>query len=177
MNDNYGTEQHWLSYTTGSAEEDREIIISDSSNFILFGSETPLGKIFLTVGKWNYMCHTFNFSTRTKRVFYNGVQIGQGSTPADRELNLRGTLMLGNGHYISDGRVHTDESSSFGGGLFDTNFFRTELPAHQIKEMYDAGICSDFANQKLGHKIVLSWWDILDQWSKGPVYPNKLTAC
>ena len=172
MSNHDGNRQDWVTYW-GSSKGDGEIIISDSSHSWLLKDRTAYTQPTLTTGNWNHMCQTFSYSTRTKRVFYNGEQIGQETTPAGRKLDRTGTLMFGNYHY-SDGR--TDTTLYFGGELYDTNFLSIELSADQIREMYSEGRCSNYS-QKFADNTVLSWDDILDQQRTGSVTEISLEAC
>ena len=165
---NHDDRQYWVSYV-GSNHDTGEILISDSSRSWILGRSTSYKLPTLTLGTWNHMCHTFSFSTGTKRVFYNGEQIGQDSTVSDRtrRLDRTGTLMFGNYHWSSGGgRIH--DSLYFGGELYDTNFFSTELSADQIKQLYKQGRCSDFSKM-FEDNTVLSWEDILSHKRTGNV--------
>ena len=173
MSNHQGTRQDWLSYS-GSTRGDHELFISDSSYSGLFYDVTTYTQPTLTVGNWNHMCFTFSYSTRTKRMFYNGEQIGQETTPAGRKLDRTGSLMFGNFHYKGAHSAH--DSVYFGGELYDTNFLSIELSADQIKDMYNEGRCSNYS-QTFADNTVLSWEDILDQQRTGSVTEISLEAC
>ena len=173
MSNHHGARQDWLSYT-GSTQRDHEIVISDSSYSRLFVDPTTYTQPTLTIGNWNHMCFTFNYSTRTKQMFYNGEQNGQETTPTGRKLDRTGSLMFGNLHYRGAHSAHS--GVYFGGELYDTNFLSIELSADQIREMYNEGRCSNFS-QTFADNIVLSWEDILDQRRTGSVTEISLEAC
>ena len=173
MSNHHGNRQDWVTYV-GSSQGRAEIIISDAAYSHLLVDITTYTQPTLTVGNWNHMCHTFSYSTRTKRVFYNGEQIGQETTPAGRKLDRTGSLMFGNYHYRG-GRANTG-GHHFGGELYDTNFLSIELSAGQIKEMYNEGRCSNYS-QTFADNTVLSWEDILDQQRTGSVTEISLGAC
>ena len=173
MSNHNGNRQDWVTYW-GSSQGEAEIIISDSAYSYLFYDITSYTQPTLTIGIWNHMCYTFSHSTRTKRVFYNGEQIGQETTPAGRKLDRTGSLMFGTWHY-GDGRAYTG-SYYFGGELYDTNFLSIELSADQIREMYNEGRCFNFS-QTFADNIVLAWKDILDQRRTGTVTEISLEAC
>ena len=177
MTNERGEFQQWISYM-GRYPWNQEIIITDLARADLLGGFTTMGKPPTpTIGIWNHICSTFSYSTRTKRVFYDGEKIAQATTPAGRKLEMTaGTLMLGNYHYIMMGQLYTGVSQ-FGGELYDTNFFDKELsPDQEIKAMYNAGICSDYS-KKFADKTVLSWRNILDQQRTGSVTEVEVEPC
>ena len=156
--------QVWVSYV-GDTRKTGEIRIDVTARSFLLGSYTSFTKPTQVVGDWNHMCHTFNHATRTKQVFYNGELIFLGSANYGRFLDRRGTLMFGNDHY---GGNDPSVNNYFGGELYDTNFFSTELSADQIKQLYNEGRCSNYSKM-FTDNTVLSWEDILSHQRTGYV--------
>ena len=163
MSHHHSNRQDWVSYV-GTTHSTGEIVISDSSDSWLLGDETSYNQPTLTVGNWSHMCHTFSYSTRTKRVFYNGEQIGKETTSPGRKLDRTGSLMFGN-YLHGDGRP--DNGNYFGGELYDTNFFSIELSDEQIRHFYNEGRCSNYSKTSLANNTVLSWEDILSHQRTG----------
>ena len=172
MSNHAGSRNDWLSYV-GSDGRRYKILLSDSSSFYLFGFRT-YREIAITIGEWNHMCQTFQYSSRTSRVYVNGTQVATGTTKSGRTLRTTGSLMFGQYHY-ADGRTHS--SHYFGGEIYDTNFYTKELSAEQIQEMFNQGRCSNYS-QTLGSIVSsLSWGDKLRQERTGNVTEVDLEEC
>ena len=165
--------QYWLSYVASANHE--EIYISDTARTSLLNDVTSYTSPSLTTGQWHQICCTWSYSSRTKRVFYDGVQIGSESTASGRKLNIPGSLMLGQIHYGYDGGKISSRYY-FGGEMFQTNIFSKELSSSQIQEMYSQGRCSNYT-QNFSDVTFLGWEEILQQDRHGSVTENNLEEC
>ena len=165
--------QFWLSYVA-SANYD-EIVISDAATCWLFGDSTTYTAPSKTTGEWHHICTTFSYSSLTKRVYYDGVQIGSESTPSGRKLNVPGSLMFGQLHK-GYGGGNIKGCCYFGGTMFGTTIYSTELSSDQVQEMYTQGRCSNFT-EILSDVTFLSWQDILKEERHGNVVEHELEEC
>ena len=173
MSNHRSDSQYWLSYVASGNYN--EILISDAARTFLFGDHTSYTEPSLTTGQWHHICCTWSYSSRTKRVFYDGVQIGSESTTSGRKLNIPGSLMLGQLHYgYGGGRISS--SYYFGGEMLGTTFFSTELSSSQIQEMYSQGRCSNYT-QNFSDVTFLGWEEILQQDRHGSVTEKNLEEC
>ena len=121
------------------------------------------------------MCFTWSFTTRTRNVYYDGQQIGTDGTRGRRKLNVPGTLLLGQ-LLEYDGVENIENGYYFGGELFDTNIFSTQLSAGQVKKMFTQGRCGNYS-QTFAEDIFLSWRDILRKERTGNVTEVQLEEC
>jgi len=169
-NDRY---QYWLSYVDTSNRY--EIIISDTAKFYLFGDWTTLTAPARSTGEWHHICVSWSISSRSKRVYYDGVQIGSETTPSGRKLGVPGSLMLGQCHYSYDGKSIMS-GLYVGGELFETNVFKIQLTASQIQEMYTLGRCAN-KSEAMKQSTYLSWEDILQAKRNGSVTEVEMEEC
>jgi len=164
---------YWLSY--GVNTNPSELGFDDNAFNYLFSDATSHTKPTRTIGKWHNMCLTWSLSTRTKRVYYDGEQIGRETTPSGRKLKVPGSLLLGHLH-DKYGVENIKSGYYFGGELYDANIFSTELSAAEVKEMFTQGRCAKYS-QTFGENIFLSWRDILLKDRPGSVTEVELDEC
>ena len=153
----------------------QEILISDTARLYLFQYWTTLTAPARSTGEWHHICVSWSASSRSKQVYYDGVQIGSETTPSGRKLRVPGSLMLGQTHsQYGGGGIYS--SLYFGGELFETNVFKIQLTASQIQEMYTLGICAN-KSETLKQSTYLSWEDILQVERKGSVTEVEMEEC
>ena len=161
--DHFSDYQFWVSYV-GSTYEKDEVVISDAGYHSLMGWDSINPHIdSRTIGSWNHMCLTCNFTAGRRGFFYNGRRVYEGPPEGERKFETTGVLRFGkkNWHEVSS-------LNYFGGELFDTNFFSTELSDDQIRRLYNEGGCSDYS-KTFTDKTVLSWEDIVSHERTGNV--------
>ena len=171
MSDHLDEAQYWLSYVTTTNID--EVVISDGGQFWLFRKETSFRPSSLTTGVWHHICITFSYSDLTKRVYYDGVLIKSDITPSGRTLNVPGSLMFGQLHHQYGGGKILD-CCYFGGTMFGTTIYSTELSSDQIQEMYTQGRCAGDSKDSLTDVTFLSWQDILKEERHGNVVEEEL---
>ena len=167
------TYQYWFRYVDTSNRV--EIGITDTAKCYLLQDWTTYTAPALSTGEWHHICLSWSYSSRSKRVYYDGVQIGSETTPSGRKLGVPGSLMLGQYHTRYDGES-THISYYFGGELFETNVFKIQLTASQIQEMYTLGRCAN-KSEALKQSTYLSWEDILQVERKGNVTEVEMEEC
>ena len=165
--------QIWLSYMDTSNR--REIGISDTASYCLFGNWTTYTEPARSIGEWHHICVSWSISSRSKRSYYDGVQIGSETTPSGRKPEVPGSFMLGQYNHYYDGRA-TSSGHYFGGELFETNVFKIQLTASQIQEMYTLGRCAN-KSEALKQSTYLSWEDILQAKRNGSVTEVEMEEC
>ena len=135
-------------------------------------SQTP------SQSEWYHFCLTWSYSSRTKTLYYNGAQIGTGTTPSGRKFSVaEGSIVLGQYHNTYKMEASFSNGFSFGGEMSKMNIFKRTLSAEEVAEMYNSGICSDYEDS-LQDDIHLSWETLLsDETEKhGNVRPIDLSC-
>ena len=155
----------WLYYATRSQEHEIWITNTGSCNYFLDTLLNLYSKINPSLGVWNHYCLTWSTTSNTRKVYFNGELMGQGATPS-RTLSQGGILFFGHERHYSGS--DTAENEIFGGELFKVNFFAKELTAEEVREMKDAGLCSDI-EEKYGRVRYLRWEDLLLEERQGNV--------
>ena len=165
--------QYWLSYV--ATDNSLEILITDTANGFFFYNYTASPAPAPSTGDWHHICVSWSYASRSKRVYYDGVQIGSETTPSGRKLRAPGNLMLGQFHlnYPEESIVRT---GYFGGELYETNVFKIQLTASQIQEMYTLGRCAN-KSETLKQSTYLSWEDILQVERNGNVTEVEMDDC
>ena len=105
----------------------------------------------------------------------NTDKIGSESTPSGRKLRTPGSLMFGQLHQEYGGE-DIQNNYYFGGTMFGTTIYSTELSSSQIQEIYTQGRCSNFT-EILSDVTFLSWQDILKKDRHGNVVEHELEEC
>ena len=160
-----GTLQFWFAYGTSSIIE--EIWSGDGGYFKTVGTAVDIkSKVTVQHGIWRHVCSTWSYATRAASVYYDGILLGSVTTPSGRKLGMGGYVVLGN-EFDSYGGGFEDRNA-FGGELFKVNVFDKELEAAEVKEMADAGKCSD-VEEKYGRSRYLKWEDLLLEEKSGNV--------
>ena len=162
--------QYWLSYV--DQFDKNELVISDTGRFFLFKGFTSQHDPHLGVGEWHHMCMTWWFPSRTKIVYFDGVEVASSTTPKGRKFRTPGTMMLGQLHKKYGGGGIKDYHF-FGGELLDFNIFSKKLTSGVIKEMHAEGKCSDYS-WRLGVERVVSWENILNTSRHGNVTETRI---
>ena len=151
----YGTVMH---YKTENMHDG--ITISDNLSWaILTGSPTYHSQT-PPQSEWYHFCLTWSYSSRTNTLYYNGAQIGTGTTSSGTKFSVaEGSIVFGQWHgtYKMEALF---SSQSFGGEMSKMNIFKRTLPAEEVAEMYNSGICSDYEDS-LQDDIHLSWETLL----------------
>ena len=138
-----------------------EILISDDCCYNhIFDQGWNLSSYFSGLsgaGKWFHYCYTWDYSSRTQRVYLNGRQIGSRTTSSGRRLRTGGYLVIGNDQ---NGSPANGMSSSyiFGGELFKLNLFSKELSSSEVSEM-SQNKCS-YVEGSYEDSRVIKWEDI-----------------
>ncbi|KAL5258995.1 hypothetical protein ACHWQZ_G009458 [Mnemiopsis leidyi] len=123
------------------------------------------------------MCMTWSYSSKTVSLYYNGVQVGTGTTPLGRKFSVsKGSIVLGQ-HHRTERMEASFTGNSFGGEMSKLNFLKRELSAEEVAEMFHSGICSDYESS-LHDDIHLSWETLLsdDTEKHGNVRPIALSC-
>lgn len=154
----------WLAYAVSGSLQEITIPDDGCCNYI-FDKSISLYSHFSGLkgsGIWYHYCMTWSYSSLKQRVYLNGLEIGNSSTPAGRRLTTGGYLVLGNEHdyYPLQG---FEEHTAFGGELYKTNFFSKELSSSEVLEMSQYK-CS-LVERSYGDLRVIKWENILS-WSR-----------
>jgi len=165
--------QYWLSYGVNS--NIYELGLTDMAYNYMFLDETSFTRPTETTGEWHSICFTWSYSTRTKLVYFDGKQIGTGKTPSGRKLDVQGTLLLGQLH-ANYGVGAINSVYYFGGELYDTNIYSSQLSASEVENMFTRGRCGNYS-QTFGDKILISWQEILQENRQGSVSDVELDEC
>ena len=165
----------WLHYRT--VERGDVITIADNLGWAYLTEGHTSHSQTVPQSEWYHFCLTWSYSSRTKTLYYNGAQIGTGTTSSARKFSVaEGSIVFGQHH-----RTYKMEASftrySFGGEMSKMNIFKRALSAEEVAEMYNSGICSDYEDS-LQDDIHLSWETLLsDETEKhGNVRPIDLSC-
>ena len=169
----YGTVMHYMTVDTVDV-----ITIADNLGwaYLTYGL-TPHSQT-LPQSEWYHFCLTWSYSSRTKTLYYNGAQIGTGTTSSGRKFSVaEGSIVLGQHHSTYKMEASFNNGYSFGGEMAKMNIFKRTLSAEEVAEMYNSGICSDYEDS-LQDDIHLSWETLLsDETEKhGNVRPIDLSC-
>ena len=138
-------------------------VLSDS------GLDSYRSRFTTPTGHWLHFCLTWAKSTRTSKLYLDGVLVGTDSTPS-RSLYTGGGLCLG--------RLHPSYSSHsnyiFGGEVFNLNIFSEVLSDTEIKKAAHEGLCSG-SLQDLESRV-LKWEEILAKPRSGSVTDVSICA-
>ena len=160
---------YWFSY--GTPDGVQEIMVSDYGYFRTLGTGVHLGsKMTDQIGTWKHMCNTWSLTSRTTRLYYDGVDIGSGTTSALlKKLGPNWYVALGN-VFLSHRGGYWDfkNTYAFGGELYKVNVFDKELNSSEVQEMKEGGMCSE-VEEKYGRRRYLKWEDVLLEERSGNV--------
>ena len=135
---------YWFGYGTPSVAY--EIMMRDDGIYWIFNKRSDFQSgVTKPDGKWRHHCVTWAASSNKFDVYYEGSLIGTVATPSGRNVGLSGKIALGN-LGTTDGRV-TRADTVFGGEMTKLNIFTKALNQTEVREMSDAGLCSDFEDQ------------------------------
>ena len=130
-----------------------ELIIGDNGYWNKAAKHLDLRGKFPEANQWFHYCLSW-VAGGTQRVYVNGVELGSTSAVA-YSLTMGGTIALGN--RVQDGK-NTD--FVFGGQLHKLNWYSEELTSSQIREMFEAGLCStveeEFSSRELKWELILT---------------------
>ena len=158
----------WLSYATSG---DIEIKLNDNGYSGLLGDRffNNIGELGINPGSWYHYCMVWSLSSGIADIFYDGTKAGFITTPSEGVLGTGGALVLGQyqrGLGIIDNRRGI--RYSFGGEISKLNIFSKKLSAEEVRNMYQAGICSDV--EKIhGENRKVTWESIILQTRRGNV--------
>lgn len=145
-----------------------ELVIGDNGYWNYANKHLDLSGKFPEANQWFHHCLSW-VAGGTQRVYVNGVQLGSTSAVAGR-LAMGGTITLGN-------QVQDSKSTSFifGGQLHKLNWYSEELTSSQIREMFEAGLCSTVEKKYSSREI--KWELILTKKRHGNVTEFLPTEC
>jgi len=130
-----------------------EVLIGHNGYFNYARKHLRLSGMFPEANQWFHYCLSW-VAGGTQRVYVNGVELGSTSASASN-LTMGGTIALGN-------RVQgpKDTLYVFGGQLHKLNWYSEELTSSQIREMFEAGLCStveeEFSSRELKWELILT---------------------
>ena len=152
----------WFHYRTPSSGDEIRINVQGFSEMFSHHYLYKRNQLNITPGIWYHYCMCWSYFSETTDVYYNGVKVGNMTTRSGRTLYTGGTLVLGRF------QAPTDSDWAFGGELFKLNMFSKKFTAAEVKDMYQAGICSE-AEKIHGSYRRLTWESILQQTRHGNV--------
>ena len=129
------------------------VLIGDDGYYNYANKHLHLSGKFPEANQWFHHCLSW-VAGGTQRVYVNGVELGSTSASGN-SLTMGGTITLGSRiqdpkytHYI------------FGGQLHKLNWYSEELTSSQIREMFEAGLCStveeEFSSRELKWELILT---------------------
>ena len=129
------------------------VIIGDNGYWNQANNDLDLTGKFPEANQWFHYCLSW-VSGGTQRVYVNGVELGSTSASA-RTLHMGGTIALG--RQVGAGKF---TSYVFGGQLHKLNWYSEELTSSQIRDMFEAGLCStveeEFSSRELKWELILT---------------------
>ena len=165
----------WLSYATSG---DIEIKLNDNGYSGLFDDRffNNIGELGINPGSWYHYCMVWSLSSGMADIYYDGTKAGSVSTPAERVLGTGGALVLGQyqrGFGMIDNR--RGNRYAFGGEISKLNIYSKKLSAEEVRNMHQAGICSDV--EKIhGENRAVTWESVILQTRRGNVQLLDLDA-
>ena len=130
-----------------------QVIIGDNGYLNYANKHLRLSGKFPEANQWFHYCLSW-VAGGTQRVYVNGVELGSTSASA-RTLDTGGTIALG--RQVGAGRF---TKYVFGGQLHKLNWYSEELTSSQIREMFEAGLCStveeEFSSRELKWELILT---------------------
>jgi len=128
------------------------IIIGDNGFWNYINNNLNLTGKFPEAGEWFLYCLSWA-AGGTQRVYVNGIEVGSQSA-ASINFRLKGNIVLGNLAYGPGSPTHT-----FGGQLYKLNLYSKQLTSSEVKEMADAGMCSNVEEKYETRQ--LKWEDLI----------------
>ena len=166
----------WMSYAVSGSTN--EIFVSADGYYnMIFDSHNAYLDSHLSglAGTWYHYCMTWGYSSRTRRIYINGLQIDSRTTSSGRRLTTGGYLVLGNDQNGYDpGPSGFDPNYIFGGELYQLNLFSKELSSSEVLEM-SRNKCSN-VERSYGSKRVIKWEDILTLRRNGDITDVLITG-
>ena len=119
-------------------------------------------------GRWTHYCMVWSMKSRLRQIYFNGTlkrpSVSSIGMPETGGFLALGQVSLGDGTtYSYNGSPHP-----FGGELYKFNIFSKMLSAEEVRELYEAGICSNI-EEKHGTYRKLRWEDIIKKNRDGNV--------
>ncbi|KAL5262294.1 hypothetical protein ACHWQZ_G007874 [Mnemiopsis leidyi] len=163
----------WFNYATAT---ESEIGISDHGYNNLLGNVLKVDQLDVTSGTWYHYCMSWSASSRSADVYYDGTKVGSIETPSGKRLGTGGSLVLGQ-YQRALGVIETrlGDRYSFGGDVFKMNIFSKKLSGGEVRDMHQAGMCSDIEKTH-GDFRALTWESIIQQRKIGNVQLVDLDA-
>ena len=159
----------WMSYAVSGS--DNEVFVSADGYFnMIFDSYNVYLQSHLSglAGTWYHYCMTWNYSSRTRRIYLNGQQIHTTTTSSGRRLPTGGYLVIGNDQNGDDpGTSGFGADYIFGGELYKLNLFSKELSSSEVLEM-SRDKCSEI-ELTYGDVRSIKWEEILQRSRNGDV--------
>ena len=159
----------WMSYAVSGSTN--EIFVSADGYYnIIFGSYTVnlQSRLSGLAGTWYHYCMTWNYLSRTRRIYLNGQQIHTTTTSSGRRLPTGGYLVIGNDQNGDDpGTSGFGADYIFGGELYKLNLFSKELSSSEVLEM-SRDKCSEI-ELTYGDVRSIKWEEILQRSRNGDV--------
>ena len=127
----------WMSYAVGSSDNEIFVSADGTYNQIFSSHSANLRSHFSGLARnWYHYCMTWNYSSRTRRIYLNGRQIDSTTTSSGRRLTTGGYLVLGNDQNgRNPGPSGFGSDYIFGGELYKLNLFSKELSSSEVLEM------------------------------------------
>ena len=152
----------WLHYRTVEIITATMIGLSDNLRWAIITHGNTPKSLTPAHSQWYHVCLTWDYSSRTRTLYYNGVNIGSDTTSSDRKFSVAtGSIVLGQHH----GTYKMEASFSgaqytFGGEMANLNLLKRKLTDEEVSKMYRSGICSSYEDS-LETDIHLSWNTLL----------------
>ena len=161
--------QTWMSYAVSGSTNEIFITVG-YYNQIFTSYNVHLTSYFSELrgsGTWFHNCHTWSYSSRTRKIYLNGQQIHSTTTDSGRRLTTGGYLVIGNDQGGTPGTSGFGSSYIFGGELYQLNFFSKELSSSEVSEM-SQNMCS-YVERSYGDTRVIKWEDIISLTRNGNI--------
>ena len=142
--------RHWFSYTSLSHFN---LLASTDQDFV--------------PGRWTHYCMVMSLRSKLEQIYFNSTLKSSVSTVGTPETG--GSLALGQVSW-GDGTTYNRNGLAhpFGGELYKFNIFSKALSAEEVREIYEAGICSNI-EEKHGSYRELRWENIIKKSRDGNV--------
>ena len=120
-------------------------------------------------GRWTHYCMVWSMSSGHPNLYFNGT----AKRPSNSSIGMPhthagGFLALGQKARGDGTTINSNTARPFGGELHKFNIFSKMLSAEEVREMYEAGICSTI-EEKYGPYRKLKWDNIINRQRHGNV--------
>ena len=162
---------YWLSYATEESKSELGITVTGFNKLLGVSLDWRL-RLDITPSTWFHYCMCWSVSSETANIYYDGILAGNITTPSHKILGIGGSLVLG--QYQSElGKIYRERRGywryPFGGELYKLNIFSKKFTAEEVREIYDAGICSEVEKTRHEQYRQLPWEIFIKQNRNGNV--------